>query len=225
MQCISPAEPGEGTQRFSRTDCKGPVASPETVAPHTDAGGDHSDLTRRFQREVLPLMGQLGRQARRMTRNHTDAEDLVQETMMRAYAGFHSYRQETNANAWLCQILHNTLISGYRKRQSRVVEVLLGDAFDWHLGSLATNWGAGQRAAEEEALDRLPDPQVKAAMEALPESFRKVVYYADVHGYRGPEIARITKCPSGTVTSRLARGRLRLRGLLIDHADGTRTLT
>uniref|UniRef100_UPI003899EE5E sigma factor n=1 Tax=Mycobacterium sp. HUMS_1102779 TaxID=3383487 RepID=UPI003899EE5E len=102
MRSILRIEPVDAAQRWShRTDREGSVPTAGSLAPHTDADGEHSELTRRFQREVLPLMDQLGRQARRMTRNHTDAEDLVQETMMRAYAGFHSYRQETNTKAWL----------------------------------------------------------------------------------------------------------------------------
>lgn len=161
-------------------------------------------------------MNQLGRRAQMMTHNHADAEDLVQETMTRAYAGFGSYQPGTNTRAWLYQILHNTFISGYRKRQRRAVEVPSSDLPDWQRASRQMHQGARQRAAEDEALESLPDPLIKAAMESLPEPFRKAVYYADVHGYRYDELARILNCPRGTVTSRLARGRRRLRTLLID---------
>lgn len=198
------------------------ILSPPELALHCHLGSASHGLARRFQREMVPLMAQLAARARRMTRNSADAEDLVQETMTRAFAGFGSYRQETNARAWLYQILDNTFISAYRKRQCRVVEVLGGDLLDWHHDSPATHTGARQRPAEDEALDRLPDPQIKAAMEALPEPFRQVVCYADVYGYRRTEIAAMMNCSRGTVASRLARGRRRLRALLIDPSDGRR---
>ncbi|KEF94998.1 hypothetical protein K883_05183 [Mycobacterium sp. TKK-01-0059] len=192
------------------------------ITPPGNFPDDRRDLARRFEREVIPLMAELSRRAHRMMHNRTDAEDLVQETMTRAYAGFGSYQRDSNARAWLHQIMQNVFVDDYRKRQRRAVEVLHGDLPDWHPSSLAGRVGARRRGAEDEALERLPDPQIKAAMEALPEAFRRVVYYADVRGYRGVEIARITSCPSATVASRLARGRRRLRALLIDRVEGSR---
>lgn len=165
-------------------------------------------------------MNQLERRAQMMTRNHADAEDLVQETMLRAYAGFGSYQPGTNARAWLYQVMHNTFISGYRKRQRRAVEVLHADLPEWQRTPPHDRFG--QRGTEDQALERLPDPLIKAAMEALPEPFRTAVYYADVHGYHHAEVARILNCPNGTVTSRLARGRRKLRALLTDSTALTR---
>ena len=153
-----------------------------------------------------------------MTHNRPDAEDLLQDTMMSAYASFHSFRQGTNLNAWLHRILTNTYINSYRKKQRSAMQYPTEQITDQQLTTNAAHSSVGLRSAEDEALDTLPDTEIKAAMEALPEQFRTVVYYADVEGFRYREIADIMGTPHGTVMSRLHRGRQHLRRLLADAA-------
>src|SRR5882757_2479354 len=164
-----------------------------------------------FIRDVLPLVDQLYRAALRYTRIPTDAEDLVQETMAKAYAGFHSFRAGTNLRAWLFRILTNTWISSYRTAQRRPDEVLAADVTDVRLS-------AATPSAELAALEAMVDEDVRDALQALPEAQRLVVYYADVEGFRYKEIAAIMDMPLGTVMSRLHRGRKNLRALLIEVA-------
>jgi RNA polymerase sigma-70 factor (ECF subfamily) len=164
-----------------------------------------------FIRDVLPLVDQLYRAALRYTRTPADAEDLVQETMAKAYAGFHSFRAGTNLRAWLYRIMTNTWISSYRTAQRRPDEVLSADVTDVRLS-------AATPSAELAALDATGDDEVLDALRALPEGQRMVVYYADVEGFRYKEIAAIMDMPLGTVMSRLHRGRKNLRALLIDVA-------
>jgi RNA polymerase sigma-70 factor, ECF subfamily len=170
------------------------------------------DPPARFVRDVLPLVDQLYRAARRYTRSAADAEDLVQETMVKAYAGFHLFRAGTNVRAWLFRIMTNTWISSYRTAQRRVDEVLAADVTD-----VQPNAGGGQ-SAELAALEAMGDEEVRDAPQALPEGQRLVVYYADVEGFRYKEIAEILDVPLGTVMSRLHRGRANLRALLFDIA-------
>ena len=167
------------------------------------------DVSARFVRDVLPLVDQLYRAALRYTRRPADAEDLVQETMVKAYAGFHGFSDGTNVRAWLFRILTNTWISSYRSAQRRVDEVLSGD--------VAEVWPAGARnpSAELAVLVAMGDEDVRDALQALPEGQRLVVYYADVEGFRYKEIAEILDVPLGTVMSRLHRGRANLRRLLV----------
>jgi len=164
-----------------------------------------------FIRDVLPLADQLYRAALRYTRTPADAEDLVQETMAKAYAGFHSFRAGTNLRAWLFRILTNTWISAYRTAQRRPDEVLAPDVTDVRLS-------AATPSAELAALEAMGDEDVRDALQALPEAQRLVVYYADVEGFRYKEIAAILDMPLGTVMSRLHRGRKNLRALLIEVA-------
>jgi RNA polymerase sigma-70 factor, ECF subfamily len=177
-------------------------------------------LSTRFERDVVPLRETLYRHAFRLSRNHADAEDLLQETMMKAYAGFHSFRSGTNLTAWLFRILTNTCINGYRKKQRQPIHYSTEQISDQHLAEVcACSTPMRLRSAEDEALDALPDNAIKAAMQALPQEFREAVYYADVEGLRYKEIAVIMKTPTGTVMSRLHRGRQRLRNLLGDGAS------
>jgi RNA polymerase sigma-70 factor (ECF subfamily) len=174
-----------------------------------------AELSARFERDVVPLRDLLYRHAFRMSHNHADAEDLVQETVMRAYTHFDSFRSGTNVKAWLLRILTNTYINSYRKKRRQPTQYSTEHLTDQYLTEAnARSTVLELRSAEDHALDLLPDNDIKAAMQALPRIFREVVYYADVEGFRYKEIAALTNIPHGTVMSRLHRGRRQLRVLL-----------
>jgi RNA polymerase sigma-70 factor, ECF subfamily len=177
------------------------------------------ELSARFQSDVIPLLEPLYHHAMRMTRNHADAEDLVQETMVKAYAGFRTFQPGGNFHAWLHRILINTYMSGYRKQQCRPTQYPIDDIAGAQLAANAQHRASGLHSAEEQALERLGDNRIRAALQALPEQFRLAVYYADVEGFRSKEIADFMRTPVGTVTSRLHRGRRLLRRLLADAAQ------
>jgi RNA polymerase sigma-70 factor, ECF subfamily len=189
------------------------VLDEEAPTPEADA-----DLVARFERDAIPLLDQLYGGALRMTRNPADAEDVLQETIMKAYLGFRSFRAGTNLKAWLYRIMTNTYINGYRKKQRQPAQYPTEEITDWQLAAHAEHTSTGLRSAEVEALETLPDTEVTGALQALSEDFRTAVYYADVEGIPYKEIAQIMDTPIGTVMSRLHRGRRQLRDLLADVA-------
>jgi RNA polymerase sigma-70 factor (ECF subfamily) len=176
------------------------------------------DLGPLFESQALPYMDQLYAAALRMTRNPSDAQDLVQETFVKAFAAFKQFEQGTNLKAWLYRILTNTFINTYRKKQREPYQGTIDELQDWQLGGAESTTARSSRSAEAEAIDHLPDSAVKDALQAIPEDFRMAVYFADVEGFAYQEIADIMKTPIGTVMSRLHRGRRMLRDLLADYA-------
>jgi RNA polymerase sigma-70 factor, ECF subfamily len=172
-----------------------------------------------FAEQAMQYAPQLYSAALRMTRSKTDAEDLVQETYLRAYRGYASFTDGTNLRAWLFRILTNTFINTYRAKQRRVQETELDDVEDLYLYRRISNVDVASRSAEDTLFELFPDDEVKAALESLPESFRLPVLLADVEGFAYKEIAEMLDIPIGTVMSRLHRGRKAMQKALVDFAS------
>jgi RNA polymerase sigma-70 factor (ECF subfamily) len=188
------------------------------VTGGTETPTDDAALRDRFERDVLPLLPNLYAAALRMTRNPADAEDLVQDTYLRAFRGFSGFKEGTNLKAWLYRILTNSFINTYRKKQRQPQTVEGPDDIDeWYLFDKLGGRNV-EVSAETEVLDKIPDEAVKAALESLPENFRLPVLLADVEGFSYKEIAEIMDTPIGTVMSRLHRGRKALQKALWDTA-------
>jgi len=172
-----------------------------------------------FAQQAMQYAPQLFSAAMRMTRNKSDAEDLVQETYLRAYRSFSTFNDGTNLRAWLFRILTNTFINSYRAKQRRVQETELNDVEDLYLYRRISGVDVASRSAEDTLFDLFTDDEVKAALEALPDNFRLPVLLADVEEFSYKEIAEMLDIPIGTVMSRLHRGRKAMQKALADFAS------
>ncbi|MCG7442923.1 sigma-70 family RNA polymerase sigma factor [Dermabacter vaginalis] len=171
-----------------------------------------------FEREALSHIDALYSGALRLTRHQHDAEDLVQDTYVRAFRASTSFKAGTNMRAWLFRIMHNAFISSYRKAQRRPKESGGEQVEDWQLARAASHDSTGLRSAETEALALLPEGDIQDALNDLREDYREAVYLADVEGFSYKEIAEIMGTPIGTVMSRIHRGRGLLRASLEQYA-------
>lgn len=176
-----------------------------------------ADRTTRFERDALVFMDQLYSAALRYTKNPEDARDLVQDTYLKAFSSFHQFEEGTNLRAWLYRVLTTTFINSYRKGQ-RQPQLSNGELEDWQVADAQSHTSDQGKSAEVEALENLPDSDIKRALQEIPEDFRIAVYLADVEGFSYREIADIVGVPSGTVMSRLHRGRKLLREKLATYA-------
>ena len=200
--------------------CPVRVGFPEELVVAQKKGKESAEALeerqRRFEEEALPYLDGMFGAAMRLTRNPSDAEDLLQETFMRAFAAYDSFEPGTNLKAWLYRILMNTYISSYRK-QKRSPQTVSADG-DEEFSLYRQIIDDGGRTPEAEVLAGIPDEEVKQALDELPEQFRLAVLLADVEGFSYKEIADITDTSIGTVMSRLHRGRKALQKALWEYA-------
>jgi len=176
-----------------------------------------ADRTTRFERDALVFTNQLYAAALRYTKNPEDARDLVQDTYLKAFSSFHQFEEGTNLRAWLYRVLTTTFINTYRKGR-RQPQIANNELEDWQVAQAQSHTSDQGKSAEQEALENLPDSDIKRALQEIPEDFRIIVYLADVEGFSYKEIAEIVGAPAGTVMSRLHRGRKQLREKLSDYA-------
>ncbi len=188
--------------------------------------GEHVADPANFADDAMPLMSSLYSSALRMTRNAADAEDLVQETYLKAYRAYERFEAGTNLKAWLHRIQTNTYINDYRKKQRRPDETDLADVEDLYLYRRLGGLEGARigRSAEDDLLDLFAEHEVKEAVESLPDHYRLPVLLADVEGFAYKEIAEILDVPIGTVMSRLHRGRKQLQKQLYTFAEQRRLL-
>jgi RNA polymerase sigma-70 factor (ECF subfamily) len=198
-----------------------PAMMDTTLAPATETD---EQRTARFERDAVGFRPQLYAHAMRLTKNPSDAEDLVQETFARAYRGFHQFRPGSNLRAWLYRILVNAHLTACRKRRFEPVYATGSLVEDRQLARAASHTAEGLPSVEAQVMARIPDPVISEALRSIPCDFRTVVYLADVEGLPYGEIASLVGIPYGTVNSRLHRGRRRLR-LLLDGQFGYRADT
>lgn len=175
-------------------------------------------LAARFERDAMQFLDQLYSAAWRMTRNSADAEDLVQETYVKAFRSFRQFQEGTNLKAWLFRILTNTYINIYRKNQRDLKVDPTEQIEDWQMERAERHTSGGLRSAETEALENLPNTVISEALASIPQEYSHAVYLADVEGFSYKEIAEIEDIPTGTVMSRLHRGRKALREILEEYA-------
>jgi RNA polymerase sigma-70 factor, ECF subfamily len=195
----------------------GSGAEPDVAREKKDQSAEAlAERQRRFEEEALPFLDGMFGAAMRLTRNPSDAEDLLQETFLRAFNAYDSFEPGTNLKAWLYRILMNTYISSYRKQKRSPQTVSSDEVEDFSLYRQIIEDGGG--TPETQVLDSIPDEEVKRALEELPEQFRNAVLLADVEGFSYKEIADITDASIGTVMSRLHRGRKALQKALWDYA-------
>jgi RNA polymerase sigma-70 factor (ECF subfamily) len=173
-------------------------------------------LRRRFEHEAIPLHDGLFGIARQLTSNVVDAEDLVQQTMVKAYSRFSSYRSDTHLKAWLVRIMRNTWIDDHRRNKARPLEHLTGDVGDWEERAYERHAGSGRDTVEDRVIESSVELEVRRAVRQLPLDLRTVIYYAYVEGLPHKQIAEIEAIPVGTVMSRLYRARKQLHGLLVE---------
>lgn len=194
------------------------------ASPRNESAALPQNAAHRFERDVIPFTPTLFSHALRLTRHRPDAEDLLQDTLLRAYRGFNTFEPGTNLRAWLFRIQTNSFISGWQRRQRRGSEVNLCEEIQFADIGMDSTFASGHlESAEEQVLRAMPDLRIASAMWSLPLNFRTVLYYADIVGLSVKDIAALTNSPAGTVMSRLHRARLRLRACLSEQCQETTT--